>query len=126
MVDWKRVANPPQPGDVQQDPRKVCVGSLFLWSHIFIFATSTLHVFGIVNFLSIPMVWAFYPETANRTLEEMDLLFASKSPFVWDEERHFQKLKAELASGKKASELVKGVGTPSIDDAKGLEVSGEK
>lgn len=25
----------------------------------------------------------------------MDLLFASKSPFVWDEERHFQKLKAQ-------------------------------
>jgi hypothetical protein len=37
--------------------------------------------------------------TANRTLEEMDLLFASKSPFVWNEERHFAKLKAEIASG---------------------------
>jgi hypothetical protein len=30
----------------------------------------------------------------------MDLLFASKSPWVWDEEKHFKKLKAELASGK--------------------------
>lgn len=40
-------------------------------------------------------VWAFYPETANRTLEEIDMLFASKSPFVWDEERMFAKLKAE-------------------------------
>lgn len=54
---------------------------------------STLHIFGVVNFLSIPMVWALYPETANRTLEEIDLLFASKSPFAWDEERHFKELK---------------------------------
>lgn len=56
---------------------------------------NTLHVFGAVNFLSIPLVWAFYPETANRTLEEMDLLFASKSPFVWDAEENFARLKAE-------------------------------
>ncbi|KAJ3481093.1 hypothetical protein NLI96_g7901 [Meripilus lineatus] len=56
---------------------------------------NTLHIFGVVNFLSIPMVWALYPETANRTLEEMDLLFASESPWVWDEEAHFAKLKAE-------------------------------
>ena len=32
---------------------------------------NTLHIFGVVNFLSLPMVWALYPETANRTLEEM-------------------------------------------------------
>lgn len=55
---------------------------------------NTLHIFGAVNFLSIPLVWAFYPETANRTLEEVDLLFASSSPFVWDNERHFAELKA--------------------------------
>ncbi|KAL5498386.1 hypothetical protein ACEPAH_2528 [Sanghuangporus vaninii] len=56
-------------------------------------AENTLYVFGAVNFLSIPLVWAFYPETANRTLEEVDLLFASSSPFVWDNERHFRELK---------------------------------
>ncbi|KAI0698285.1 general substrate transporter [Cytidiella melzeri] len=56
---------------------------------------NTLHVFGVINFLSIPMVWALYPETANRTLEEMDLLFASESPWVWEEEKHFARLKAE-------------------------------
>ncbi|KAL4246410.1 major facilitator superfamily protein [Abortiporus biennis] len=60
-------------------------------------AENTLHIFGAVNFLSIPMVWTLYPETANRTLEEMDLLFASDSPWVWDEERNFKLLKAELA-----------------------------
>ncbi|EJD04843.1 general substrate transporter [Fomitiporia mediterranea MF3/22] len=56
-------------------------------------AENTLHVFGAVNFLSIPMVWAFYPETANRTLEEVDLLFASESPFAWENERCFRELK---------------------------------
>ncbi|KII90241.1 hypothetical protein PLICRDRAFT_108340 [Plicaturopsis crispa FD-325 SS-3] len=73
---------------------------------------NTLHIFGVINFLSIPMVWAFYPESANRTLEEMDLLFASKSPFAWDEERHFQELKAANAGhlttlGEKAEVLEK-------------------
>ncbi|KZT00617.1 general substrate transporter [Laetiporus sulphureus 93-53] len=51
---------------------------------------NTLHVFGAINFVTIPIVWAFYPETANRTLEEMDHLFTSRSPFVWDEEAHFR------------------------------------
>ncbi|KAJ3738699.1 general substrate transporter [Lentinula detonsa] len=70
---------------------------------------NTLHIFGAVNFLTIPMVWALYPETANRTLEEMDLLFASKSPFVWDEEKNFRRLKSEMeASGKGIEEVVEG------------------
>jgi len=56
---------------------------------------NTLHVFGAINFLTIPMIWAFYPETANRTLEEMDHLFMSESPFVWDEEAYFRKWKEE-------------------------------
>jgi len=68
----------------------------------------TLYIFGAVNFLSIPMVWALYPETANRTLEEMDLLFASRSPFVWDEEKHFKKLKAEIGCGGTIIENVEG------------------
>lgn len=56
---------------------------------------NTLHIFGAVNFLSIPLIWAFYPETANRTLEEMDYLFMSDSPFVWDEEENFRRMKEE-------------------------------
>ncbi|KAH0580064.1 hypothetical protein H2248_002878 [Termitomyces sp. 'cryptogamus'] len=66
---------------------------------------NTLHVFGAVNFLSIPIVWALYPETANRTLEEIDLLFASDSIFVWEEEKHFRRLKDELAYGRDVTEL---------------------
>jgi hypothetical protein len=70
---------------------------------------NTLHVFGAVNFLSIPLVWAFYPETANRTLEEVDLLFASSSPFVKDNERVFNEMKA---SGRKLSHRVEDDGVP--------------
>ncbi|KAL0065598.1 hypothetical protein AAF712_007376 [Marasmius tenuissimus] len=70
---------------------------------------NTLHIFGVINFLSIPMVWAFYPETANRTLEEMDLLFASKSPFVWDEEKNFRRLKAQMEeTGRGIGDVVHG------------------
>ncbi|KAI9813003.1 MAG: hypothetical protein M1832_006440 [Thelocarpon impressellum] len=56
---------------------------------------NTLYIFGACNALTIPMVWAFYPESNQRTLEEMNLLFASDSPFTWDAERNFARLKAE-------------------------------
>lgn len=39
----------------------------------------------------IPIVYCFFPETAGRTLEQIDFLFSSKSPFVWDEEEEFAK-----------------------------------
>ncbi|OBZ74782.1 Sugar transporter STL1 [Grifola frondosa] len=75
---------------------------------------NTLHIFGAINFLSIPMVWAFYPETANRTLEEMDHLFMSKSPFVWEEEAHFRKVKAEVEKGTlERASMKAGGATPS-------------
>lgn len=41
------------------------------------------------------MVWALYPETANRTLEEIDFLFAAKTPWNWDAESTFSRLKGE-------------------------------
>ncbi|CAG8407464.1 unnamed protein product [Penicillium salamii] len=57
---------------------------------------NTLHVFGAVNLLSIPIVWAFYPESSQRTLEEIDMLFAAESPFVWAAESKFKTLMAEI------------------------------
>lgn len=39
----------------------------------------------------IPLVYCFLPETAGRTLEQMDYLFASKSAFTWNEEKEFEK-----------------------------------
>lgn len=73
----------------------------------------TLYIFGACNVLTIPMVWALYPETNQRTLEvsadacllelgqmlilgqEMDLVFAADSWWVWDAEANFKRLKAE-------------------------------
>ncbi|KAH9942111.1 general substrate transporter [Amylocystis lapponica] len=87
-----------------------------MFSHI---AENTLHIFGAVNFLSIPMVWALYPETANRTLEEMDHLFMSKSPFVWDEEECFRRWKEGEAAKIKSRE---GVIMPPAMEEKVLDV----
>ncbi|KAI0127935.1 general substrate transporter [Xylariales sp. AK1849] len=56
---------------------------------------NTLHIFGVCNIIAIPIVWAFYPESNQRTLEEMDLLFAAPTPWVWDAEKTFSRLKAE-------------------------------
>ncbi|KAM0511411.1 hypothetical protein ACHAPE_009926 [Trichoderma viride] len=55
----------------------------------------TLYIFGAVNILSIFVVWALYPESNQRTLEEMDLVFASDSIWAWEAERNFAKLKEE-------------------------------
>lgn len=55
----------------------------------------TLYIFGGVNVLSIIVVWALYPETNQRTLEEMNLVFASDSIWNWDAEKNFAILKEE-------------------------------
>lgn len=75
------------------------------------FATS--YIFGAANVITIPMVWALYPETNQRTLEvtmhviekttltisdtsqEIDLLFEANSPWNWAAEKHFAQLKEE-------------------------------
>jgi hypothetical protein len=41
-------------------------------------------------------VYCFLPETSSRSLEAIDFLFASESPFVWNEEAEFRKRMAEL------------------------------
>ncbi|EGD94448.1 sugar transporter [Trichophyton mentagrophytes] len=58
----------------------------------------TLYIFAISNAITIPMVWALYPESNQRTLEDMDLLFAADTPWTWDAERTFAELKAQNAS----------------------------
>ena len=37
-----------------------------------------------------------YPESNQRTLEEMDLLFAAPTPWSWDAEKTFAALKQEI------------------------------
>ncbi|KAI9674418.1 MAG: hypothetical protein M1817_001756 [Caeruleum heppii] len=55
----------------------------------------TLYIFAACNAITIPMVWALYPESNQRTLEEMNLLFASDSIWNWEAERNFAILKAQ-------------------------------
>jgi len=55
----------------------------------------TLYIFAACNAITIPMVWALYPESNQRTLEEMNLLFASDSIWNWDAERNFALLKEQ-------------------------------
>ena len=57
----------------------------------------TLYIFAACNAITIPMVWALYPETNQRTLEEIDLLFASDSIWNWEAEKNFAKLREEGA-----------------------------
>ncbi|OKL62499.1 hypothetical protein UA08_02532 [Talaromyces atroroseus] len=55
----------------------------------------TFYIFAVCNIITIPMVWALYPESNQRTLEDMDLLFAADTPWNWDAERTFARLKEE-------------------------------
>ncbi|MCJ1436271.1 hypothetical protein MMC27_005649 [Xylographa pallens] len=52
----------------------------------------TFYIFGACNVITIPMVWALYPETNQRTLEEMDLVFASDSIWTWEAEKNYKLL----------------------------------
>ena len=49
----------------------------------------TLYFFGICNAITIPMVWALYPETNQRTREEMNLVFAPDPIWNWEAEKSF-------------------------------------
>ena len=55
----------------------------------------TLYLFGAVNAATIVIVWALYPETNQRTLEEMNLVFAADSIWNWEAERNFKILKEQ-------------------------------
>ena len=55
----------------------------------------TYYIFAAANVITLPMVWALYPESSQRTLEEMDLLFAADSPWNWEAERNFRLLKEQ-------------------------------
>lgn len=55
----------------------------------------TLFIFAACNILTLPMVYCLYPETNQRTLEEMNLLFAADTPWVWDAEKNYRILVEE-------------------------------
>lgn len=51
----------------------------------------TFYVFGALMLSYIPLVYCFVPETAGRSLETIDFLFASKSWLVWNGEKEYRK-----------------------------------
>ena len=51
-------------------------------------------IFALLNFAMCVPIWLFYIETANRDLEEMDLLFSCDSPLAYKAEKRFAELKA--------------------------------
>lgn len=69
----------------------------------------TLFIFAACNVITIPMVWALYPESNQRTLEEMNLLFAADSPWNWEAEKNYAILKEENPELVQAAQRGKSV-----------------
>ncbi|KAJ5925795.1 hypothetical protein N7454_007305 [Penicillium verhagenii] len=46
-------------------------------------------LFALINLALLVPIYLFYPETANRHLEQLDILFSSDSCLSWRAERHF-------------------------------------
>ncbi|ORY86029.1 general substrate transporter [Leucosporidium creatinivorum] len=54
----------------------------------------TFALFGALNVCFIPIIWVFYPETAGRTLEEIDVIFA----IGYIEKKHYVTVANEMPS----------------------------
>ena len=76
----------------------------------------TLYLFGGVNVLSLFVVWALYQETNQRTLEEMNLVFACDSIWNWECEKEYAILREENPDLVRAARR----GTAQIDPETGL------
>ena len=50
----------------------------------------TYFLFAGLNLLWIPIVYFFYPETMDRSLERIEAMFSSSSPFYKDMERAYR------------------------------------
>lgn len=74
----------------------------------------TLYIFAACNVITIPIVWAFYPETNQRTLEEINLVFASDSIWNWEAERRFNILKEQNEELMQATDRVPFLGLSNV------------
>lgn len=81
---------------------------------------NTYYVFAAANAITIPMVWALYPESNQRTLEEMNLVFAADSIWNWEAERNFKILKEQNPELVQAAQRGHSV----LDPETGLPVRG--
>ncbi|KAK3372580.1 general substrate transporter [Podospora didyma] len=79
----------------------------------------TYFLFAALNLLWIPIVYLFYPETAGRSLESIDALFATDSPFNWAMEKHYRAHGNDLVDSTTAGGRI----SPSLDQEKGTTES---
>lgn len=92
----------------------------------------TLIVFGSFNFLSLPLVYYFFPETNGRTLEEINLLFAYRKPFVKANEVEFAAMltaaggDVALAERRLMDEVDEGAGEKGRYGDEEIRVGGRK
>ncbi|CCH45845.1 Hexose transporter 2 [Wickerhamomyces ciferrii] len=68
----------------------------------------TYTIFAVINLLMIPVVYFLYPETAGRTLEEMDIIFENSDPRrPWDVVHQAKILPFGYSHGKFAEDIEK-------------------
>jgi MFS family permease len=77
------------------------IGSGVLWFPVVVgkLGYQTFYIFGVLNYVWVVVIYCFFPETAGRSLESIDLLFRSNSWFVWNNEKEFVRLQAEHEAG---------------------------
>jgi hypothetical protein len=61
-------------------------------------------IFALINLFMIIPIWLFYPETARIPLEDLDMLFASRSPLVWRAKREFAEIKTNSDLSQRTAE----------------------
>lgn len=71
-----------------------------------IIKSRTYFLFAAFNLMWIPIVYFFYPESKDRSLEGIEALFSAKSPFYWAMEKSHRENGDILAAqgGKEAVE----------------------
>ncbi|PWN50421.1 general substrate transporter [Violaceomyces palustris] len=62
----------------------------------------TYIIFAVLNMSFIPVIWAFFPETKRRGLEEMDLIFAESHEGQWWKASRFMTTACYLSLTKKS------------------------
>lgn len=62
-----------------------------------------------LSLIWIPVVYLFYPETRNRSLESIEAVFSTSSPFYWKMEQAYQ-LRGDVLAGKDIEKAPEGSG----------------
>ncbi|ROW01306.1 hypothetical protein VMCG_05931 [Cytospora schulzeri] len=80
-------------------------------------------MFAIMCFAFSPVVYLFYPETANRTLEDMDQIFIhNPSAFVFKNKAATQSQRPQLFKDAETARIAQASGTPSESVLPGTEI----